>query len=164
MSYGEKMITASITRRNPHDLPGLKNRLKAATRKEVAVGFPRGKNGVTVPYYEDGSSILEVAVANNYGLGVPKRAFMELAAQNLRKWFPEYMKKQMPKVQAGKLDMDKVLEKAGEMGAGLVREAITDGDWKPNSEETKRRKGSDKPLIDTGAMRQHATWQVRPKS
>ena len=105
-----------------------------------------------------------MAVANNYGLGVPRRAFMELAAEKIRKWFPEYMRTAMPDAEAGNTDINDVLETAGSVGADLVKEAIADGDWEENSEETKRKKGSDKPLIDTGAMRQAATWQVRDRS
>ena len=106
-----------------------------------------------------------VAVANNYGLGVPRRAFMELAAEKIRKWFPEYMRTAMPGAEAGNTDINDVLETAGSVGADLVKEAIADGGWEPNAPETiKRKKGSDKPLIDTDAMRQAATWQVRDRS
>ena len=105
-----------------------------------------------------------MAVANNYGLGVPRRAFMELAAEKIRKWFPEYMRTVMPDAEAGKVPIEDVLENAGSVGADLVKEAIADGGWEPNAPETIRRKGSDKPLIDTDAMRQAATWQVRDRS
>ena len=70
----------------------------------------------------------------------------------------------MPDAEAGNTDINDVLETAGSVGADLVKEAITDGEWQPNAPETVRRKGSDKPLIDTGAMRQAATWQVRDRS
>ena len=114
---------------------------------------------------QNASKILLVAVANNYGLGVPRRAFMELAAEKIRKWFPEYMRTAMPGAEAGNTDINDVLETAGSVGADLVKEAIADGGWEPNAPETiKRKKGSDKPLIDTDAMRQAATWQVRDRS
>ena len=126
---------------------------------------PRGGSGLGNPHYKNGASILLVAVANNYGLGVPRRAFMELAAEKIRKWFPGYMRTAMPDAEAGNTDINDVLETAGSVGADLVKEAIADGDWEPNAPETiKRKKGSDKPLIDTDAMRQAATWQVRDRT
>lgn len=158
------MITVRIKRTNPDMTDDLKKRLESATGKEVAVGFPRGKQGLGNPHYKNGAGILLVAIANNYGLGVPRRAFMELAAKNMRKWFPKYMRQNMPAVLEGKVDIQNVRDAAGAAGAELVKESITDGEWKPNAPETVESKGPDKPLIDTGAMRQAATWQVRDRS
>ena len=158
------MISIKLNRKNPGGLKGSSKRLEALAGKEVAVGFPRGESVLGNPHYKNGASILLVAVANNYGLGVPRRAFMELAAEKIRKWFPEYMRTAMPDAEAGKVPIEDVLENAGSVGAQLVKEAIADGDWEENSEATKRKKGSDKPLIATDAMRQAATWHVRDRS
>ena len=159
------MISIKLNRKNPGGLKGFSKRLEALAGKDVAVGFPRGESVLGNPHYKNGASILLVAVANNYGLGVPRRAFMELAAEKIRKWFPEYMRTAMPGAEAGNTDINDVLETAGSVGADLVKEAIADGGWEPNAPETiKRKKGSDKPLIDTDAMRQAATWQVRDRS
>lgn len=158
------MISIKLNRKNPGGLKGFSKRLEALAGKEVAVGFPRGESVLGNPHYKNGASILLVAVANNYGLGVPRRAFMELAAEKIRKWFPRYMRTAMPDAEAGKVPIEDVLENAGSLGADLVKEAIADGDWEPNAEATKRKKGSDKPLIDTDAMRQAATWQVRDRA
>ena len=158
------MISIKLNRKNPGALKGFSKRLEALAGKEVAVGFPRGESGLGKPHYKNGASILLVAVANNYGLGVPRRAFMELAAEKIRKWFPRYMRTAMPDAEAGKVPIEDVLENAGSLGADLVKEAIADGDWEENAEATKRKKGSDKPLIDTDAMRQAATWQGRDRA
>ena len=79
------MISIKLNRKNPGGLKGFSKRLEALAGKEVAVGFPRGGSGLGNPHYKNGASILLVAVANNYGLGVPRRAFMELAAEKIRK-------------------------------------------------------------------------------
>ena len=125
------MISIKLNRKNPGGLKGFSKRLEALAGKEVAVGFPRGGSGLGNPHYKNGASILLVAVANNYGLGVPRRAFMELAAEKIRKWFPEYMRTAMPDAEAGNTDIHDVLETAGSVGADLVKEAIADGDWEP---------------------------------
>ena len=107
------MISIKLNRKNPGALKGFSKRLEALAGKEVAVGFPRGESGLGNPHYKNGASILLVAVANNYGLGVPRRAFMELAAEKIRKWFPRYMRTAMPDAEAGKVPIEDVLENAG---------------------------------------------------
>ena len=42
-----------------------------------------------------------------------------------------------------------------------VQKEIVDGSFEPNAESTIKKKGSDKPLIDTGTMRQSVTYVVR---
>ena len=107
------MISIKLNRKNPGGLKGFSKRLEALAGKEVAVGFPRGGSGLGNPHYKNGASILLVAVANNYGLGVPRRAFMELAAEKIRKWFPKYMRTAMPDAEAGNTDIHDVLEPPG---------------------------------------------------
>lgn len=57
------------------------------------------------------------------------------------------------------------LEKAGMFAAGKVKKFFTDPDnsWAPNAESTIKAKGSARPLIDTGALRQSITYVVRDK-
>lgn len=62
---------------------------------------------------------------------------------------------------AGKgLPLDAVLEHVGVVAAGAVQEYMTDLRTPPNAPSTIERKGSDNPLIDTGAMRQSVSYAV----
>ena len=54
-------------------------------------------------------------------------------------------------------------EKAGMVGVNSVLGKFTDGSLAPNAPATIARKGSDTPLIDTGALRQSITYVVRKK-
>ena len=47
-----------------------------------------------------------------------------------------------------------VAEAVGSKAKSMIQDAIRDGDWAPNAPSTIKKKGSDKPLIDTGTMRQ----------
>lgn len=49
----------------------------------------------------------------------------------------------------------------GLFASNLVKEKIVKGPFRPLSEATINRKGSSKPLIDTGALRQSISWEVR---
>lgn len=144
----------------------IKSALKYADKKEVAVGYPVDASGLGVPEpnYDDEASIIEVALKNNYGLGVPRRAFMDLASQYMKKTYKEVMEELGPKLLSGDATLEKVLEIAGLAAAEDVRKAITEGEWQPNSKATIERKGSDVPLIDTMTMHNRATHMVRDKS
>ncbi len=56
-----------------------------------------------------------------------------------------------------------VLKKIGVFQKGLIQKEIVNGDFVPNSPETIKRKGSDKPLIDTGRMRQSINYVIQEK-
>lgn len=54
-------------------------------------------------------------------------------------------------------------KKVGIQAERVIQEAFETsgwGQWKPNAEATKRRKGSDKPLIDTGELRRSISSEV----
>ena len=55
------------------------------------------------------------------------------------------------------------LKRAGMTGQNAARAWFTDprNHWQKNSKETIQRKGSDRPLIDTGEMRKAITYVVR---
>ncbi len=54
-------------------------------------------------------------------------------------------------------------EKAGMVGRDACKAYITSGKLAPNAPSTIRRKGSSNPLIDTGAMYNSITYEVRRK-
>jgi hypothetical protein len=57
------------------------------------------------------------------------------------------------------------LNKAGIFAVNKIKAYFIDPEngWDPNSESTVNSKGSDKPLINTGALRQSMTWVVGEK-
>lgn len=158
-------MTAIFKQKNPRWIEKLKLRLQQAGGKEVAVGYPKGKEGVGNAHYDSGASILQVAIWNNFGTeSIPRRAFMELAATTMQPQFKEMLKKAIKRLNAGEIKIETVLKAAGHMGEAEVRKAIDDGGWDPNSPETMARKGSEVPLIDSGDMRKYATHIIRERS
>lgn len=61
---------------------------------------------------------------------------------------------------AFKLAAKSILEKVGAFVANDVKKGIATGGFAPNAKSTEERKGSTKPLIDTGLLRQSITWVV----
>lgn len=59
-------------------------------------------------------------------------------------------------------EKEEILKKAGAFLEGAIKETITKGrsEWPPLKPETIKRKGSSKPLIDTGKLRASITHKV----
>nr|DAV88002.1 MAG TPA: virion morphogenesis protein [Caudoviricetes sp.] len=59
--------------------------------------------------------------------------------------------------------MDRAIDRTGLAAQNIVRGWFTDprNNWAPNSPKTIKRKGSDRPLIDTGSLRKAITYVVR---
>ena len=150
-----------VKRRNPTVWRDLEARLKRLPGKKLAVGYPANSEGVANPHYPDGLSIIQVAMINNYGLGVPRRDFFEQAREPIQKLGAKALKEALPKLNQGSVDYVKLLDLIGLQAEAEVRKSIRDGNWTPNAPATVKQKGSDKPLIDTGAMLQGVTHVVR---
>lgn len=58
------------------------------------------------------------------------------------------------------LSLDTVLEQVGVVSVGAVQEFMTDLKDPPNAPSTIEKKGSDNPLIDSGALRASITYSV----
>lgn len=154
-----------VKHKNPKWTEKFKLRIKKQLEKEVAIGFPTGEGGVTSPHYENGASILEVAIWNNFGTAkIPRRPFMENSAPKLQSMWKELLRASQKRVNKGEISIMTVLKAASLKGESVVRteiDAIVDP---PNSPKTIARKKSDKPLIDSGDMRKYVKGVVRDKT
>lgn len=140
------------------DLKGFDKLEKNANAKNtsVKIGFPAA-NPKTMSIGEMGETALYKATVNNFGLGVPMRPFMSIAfASNVGKY-----KKLISKMLKSGDDYTKVLSTLGVMGQSDVQRAINDVKAPPNAQSTIDAKGSSNPLIDTGHMKQSATWSLK---
>lgn len=102
--------------------------------------------------YPDGTPVAMIAAINEYGApsrGQPPRPFFRrmIAAKQ-----GEWPKAIGGLLQANNLDVVRALDIAGKAIADQLRESIQNLTDPPLSPSTIRRKGFDKPLIDTGFM------------
>jgi len=142
-------------------------KLVSEANVECAVGYPVNASGLGTPEaaYDDRASIIQVALWNNYGTDrTPARPFMDLAAREMREVYKKGMNTLGPKIARGEARVDKVLDVLGLQAEDCVRRAIMDGEWQPNAPETIKRKKSERPLVDTGTMRNRVTHVVRQKT
>jgi hypothetical protein len=133
-----------------------------ARESHVKVGVLASKGGKAD---HDGITMIELAAIHEFGspaAGVPERSF-------IRRTFKE-KERELSRVCAalardyitGKVSLERALNQLGAWGAAEVKKTVTVGDGvpPPNADSTKRRKGSDRPLVDTGRMIDSVTWQV----
>jgi hypothetical protein len=92
----------------------------------------------------------------------PPRPVLEPAIDNGKEQVAELMK-DVAKVALDGGDITPALEEVGLQGQNIARAWFTNpaNNWAPNSKITIARKGSDKPLIDSGEMRKAITYVVK---
>lgn len=92
----------------------------------------------------------------------PPRPILEPALDNSKDLIAEQMKKAVNSALDGS-DFKIELEKVGQIGQNAARDWFTNPEnkWPKNSEETIKRKGSDKPLIDQGELRKSIIYVLK---
>jgi len=128
----------------------------------VKVGFPAGEasqgNIMKAIYNEFGTR--GGASGGGWGGPIPERPFMRNSVQNNKGKYKTYLTTSALSVLTGKQTLLVVLNRLGILAQGHIQEEIGNLSDPPNSPVTIALKGSSKPLIDTGAMRQSVTWKI----
>lgn len=90
---------------------------------------------------------------------IPARPFNRQAFDNNERQIQKQMKKEYVRLlnQRGKVNPRELISNVGEWYSGAVKKTITNGNFEPLKPVTILRKGSSKPLIDTGQMRMSIT-------
>jgi hypothetical protein len=130
---------------------------------ELAIGWPRGTAGPGLAY-PDGTQVALVAAVQNFGSGsrgIPARPFLAVGAKDAVTATAPIAKALAPALNAGKISKAGILEHMGTTAVDAVKNRITAGPWEPLKAATIADKGSSRPLIDTGLMRNSITHIVR---
>jgi hypothetical protein len=146
--------------------------LSLAKGSHAAVGFPSEKDKPHAGAGDLGAHMTnaQVATANEIGSApgvfpkVPARPFMKQTMDHTKPKFQGAMRDLVKMIFAGQMSTKIALERIGNLGASEVKWSFTVEKFAPNAAYTIARKGSSRPLIDTGALRQGVTWIVRMKS
>ena len=129
------------------------NKLKGL---EICVGFQSGDSR-----YEDGADTAEIAAFNELGTSdMPARPFMKQSWENHEDDLKKACQAANNMIASGK-SAQQAASMLGAVGVGIVQSEIVEGQFAPNAPSTIRKKGSDRPLIDTGHMRQSVKYVVR---
>ena len=131
---------------------------KQAATAKVRVGIIEQAN------YEgsDGESVAQVAFWNEYGTATipPRPFFRNTIAQHKDEW----PKQAAALMEANGGDVRQTLELMGEGVKGQIVETIQNFHTPPNAASTVKKKGFDKPLIDTGTLWRSIDYEVADES
>jgi len=108
--------------------------------------------------YPDGTSVATVAAFNNFGTkrAPPRPFFTNMVHDKSPEWAPALAKL----LKANNMDAVKSLTILGDGINGQLQQSINDLVSPPLAESTIKRKGFDKPLIDTTRMINSAGYKV----
>lgn len=141
------------------------NRLRELQRrisanKEAAVGLPADAG----KHPDADMSYAQLGAIHEFGAGpIPERSFLRVPLRAAQDELAKHFRQMMPMVAKGDMTMEQALNAIGARAASVSQEAIQAGISPPNTAETVARKGSSKPLMDTGALRRAITWVVRER-
>ena len=110
---------------------------------------------------EGALTVLDVATINEFGLGVPERSFIRAWFDSSKVQNRNTMSALARSVVQGKITRDQALDQFGQRLVGDIQTRIAKGIDPPNAPATIKRKGSSKPLIDTGQLRASVTYRVQ---
>lgn len=126
--------------------------------KEVFVGFQSGE-----ATDDRGVDMAQIAMWNELGTSTsPSRPFLRMSVDENASDINAMCGKQLKTIAEGGT-AEQCLKQVGVFGVSLVQEKIVSGSYAPNAPSTIKKKGSDKPLIDTGRMRQSVKYVIRKK-
>lgn len=94
------------------------------------------------------------------GITIPERPFLRVGIRRNMDFFSRLSRAHLVAVARGRLTIPVALGRLGEAAAGKVKQGLVDGPWTPNAKSTIRKKGSARPLVDTGALRQAITYVI----
>ena len=155
------IITSTTTRDN-----GLLDRIRSVAKRyttKIEVGY--FGNAMHKPSITSGKSrpiaLKDLAAIHELGLGVPKRAFIEPSLKKNRKKYLVYAGKQITPIIRGKKSLNASWQGLGVMAVADIQQYMVTASFTPLAASTIARKGSSKPLIDTGQLRQSITYRVK---
>lgn len=126
---------------------------------QVKAGFPAGSTNVEKAVWNEFGT-RGGASGGGWGGPIPERPFMRNAMRNNRAAYTTAMKTAALQIVMGKTTLHQVLSKLGILAQRDIQREITALTSPPNAPVTIALKGSSKPLIDKGEMRQAVTWKL----
>ncbi len=152
-------------RETDKQLQAVQKSIKELKKIDVLVGIPqeeagREQNDIT------NAELLYIHTNGSPANNIPPRPVVEPAIQDSKEEIGTLLKEAILKALEGDTGGAMAgMERAGTQGENAVKGWFTNpkNNWAENAESTKKRKGSSKPLIDTGQLRKSITHVVKKK-
>lgn len=138
--------------------------------KMIAALDATGKIAITVGIHSEegagdngGRSIVDIAEANEFGIGVPARPFVSSWADEIQSDAVAQMRDDVADALKAGTSPAQRLDQRAQVWAGEMQANISAGIDPPNAESTIAKKGSSTPLVDTGILRSSIRGKAGPK-
>ena len=150
-------------RETDKQLQAVQKSIKELKKIDVLVGIPqeeagREQNDIT------NAELLYIHTNGSPANNIPPRPVVEPAIQDSKEEIGTLLKEAILKALEGDTGGAMAgMESAGTQGENAVKGWFTNpkNGWAENAESTKKKKGSSKPLIDTGQLRKSITHAVK---
>ena len=143
-------------------LKGFLERFKEIGKPKVYIGVPASKNGM----HEGGinmATLLAIHVLGAPSRGIPQRDPLRPPLIANARRYTDLLALGLKNALSDGTDPKLVYEKIGIVASNDVKDYFVSGNFKPLDQKTIDRKGSSKPLLDTGELRNSITYEVRNK-
>lgn len=139
--------------------------LDEVKKANITVGY-QGDSGKKLHPESASASIAEVASYMEFGTkDIPARPFLRTALKQHAQEIKTSIKKALASVIDQRKDVEDAVAIIGDAAVDAVHSTIENAaSWAaPLSPKTVKTKGSSSPLVDTGAMKDNASWAHRDK-
>jgi hypothetical protein len=126
---------------------------------EFSVGVTEKKGAK--PHGEGPMTVAQIALMQEYGLGVPERSFLRSWVDENQAMIQEDFRKATAAVLRLKMTFEQAVNILGTKYAAMIQKKIVERIPPKNADSTIASKGSDVPLIDTGVLRASISYQLQ---
>jgi hypothetical protein len=158
MGYG---ISFKVTKDTEgRGLNALKDIIENVDKKIVKVGLPDSSHDDT------NLTLAQIGAIHEYGApsaGIPERPFLAASIRSNTSDLRRLNTVNVKLILHGRKTVEGALGQMGEMAKGMVQKYISEDNFVPLQPATIAAKGSSRPLVDTGQMRQSVSYVVEDK-
>ena len=152
-------MSTIITRTDAGALARIVANVRSMGLNKVEVGLPSGGQ-----HSDTSLSMHELGMVHEYGSptrNIPARPFIAPPIKDNVEKYKSMMRDQALKLIFRRTTLHNALSLVGEAGKADIQKYMLSANFAPLSAATIERKGSSKPLIDTGQMRNAITYEVK---
>lgn len=152
-------MSTIITRTDAGALARIVENVRSMGLNKVEVGLPSGGQ-----HSDTSLSMHELGMVHEYGSptrNIPARPFIAPPIKDNVEKYKRMMRGQALKLIFRRTTLHNALALVGEAGKADIQKYMLSANFAPLSAATIERKGSSKPLIDTGQMRNAITYEVK---
>ena len=138
--------------------------IQALSEKAIKAGIVEGSGDI------DGVDIAQYAAWNEFGVPgkdkkwrIPPRPFIRGWIENNGEEIKQTVERLHKQVADGRMTAAVAIKRLGQYAQDGIKRYVMTGNFTPNAEATIQRKGSSRPLIDTGTMRNSVRYEETKK-